>query len=186
MSCHPQFNPKNIDWNLLRKLIVDDGLSIRDAAIQFDVAPATINWHARKDKWNVGSVRKAHNLTKAAKDGKVPRAPSGHLLATRGTVAVLAQFNAANVSTRQNIALSLQKATRQLSSMTAEQLLERTRELKCLCEAANLVFGWTDPKRSYNGSQSDALKPDMFVLTPDQLSKLAATEIDATPIAPLD
>jgi hypothetical protein len=184
MASFPQ--PKDIDWPLLRKLIVEDGLSIRDAAIKFDVAPATICWHARKGQWNIGAARKARELSKPSPNGKPLRSGKGHFILARGTEAILAQFHGADISCRQAASVALQKAFRGFYKMTPVEVIDRAKDLRCLVEAANILFGWDGSKRGRNGLRGAVSPPNFLDLTPEQLAKLAAVEIQATPAPSLD
>jgi hypothetical protein len=178
--------PLDVDWNAVRIALVDEGKSYKEVQEQFGVGRGTISYHAYKEGWNVSQHRKALALVKATEAGKRLRAPSGHLLLARGAKAVLEQFKCAELTSRQNMAVAIQKATRQLAFMPATWIIEHARDLKSIAEAMSLLFGWDGAKRSRNGSRNGDSKADLMRLTPEQLEKLAAVEIDANPLPSLD
>jgi hypothetical protein len=178
--------PLNVDWELVRKALIDEGKSYKEVQKQFGISAGSICFHAAKEGWNISQHRKALALVKATTDGKYLRAPSGHLLLARGTQAVLHQFKCNDFSSRHALSVAIRKATRQLQFMPGSWIIEHARDLKCVTESAALLFNWGDAKRRQNGSHNADSKADLFKLTPDQLAKLAAVEIDANPTASLD
>jgi hypothetical protein len=178
--------PLNVDWELVRIALIDEGKSYKEVQQQFGISAGSISFHNAKEGWNISQHRKAKALLKATTNGKHFRAPSGHLFLARGAKAVLHQFKCNEFSSRHALSVALRKATRQLQFMPSEWIIEHARDLKCIVEAAALLFEWGDAKRGRNGSRSDSSKAEMFKLTPEQLEKLAAVEIDANPLPTLD
>jgi hypothetical protein len=178
--------PLDVDWNEVRKALCEEGCSYSDVQKRFGVGRGTVAYHAAKDGWNVSQHRKAQALAKGCMNGKPLRAPSGHLLLARGVKAVIQQFASCEITCKQSFAVALQKASRGLAFMPDSWIIANARDVKCLVEAASLLFGWNDAKRAKNGSRSDWSKAELMRLTPDQLEKLAAVEIDANPLPSLD
>lgn len=178
--------PLNVDWEAVRIALIDEGRSYKDVQKQFGISAGSISFHAAKDGWNIGQHRKAKALLKATTNGKYLRAPSGHLLLARGTQAVLHQFKCNDFSSRHALSVALRKATRQLQFMPGTWIIEHARDLKCITEAAALLFNWQGATRSHHGSHNSDSKADLMRLTPEQLEKLAAVEIDANPLPSLD
>jgi transposase-like protein len=175
----------DLDWDQIRDLVTN-GLSIRDAALKFNLHPSTINWYARKQHWNVKAHRQAQRLTKLSPNGSPPKALSGHLVLARGTNAILAQFSACNTTSKLAVAVALQKATRKLAQMDEEYIINHAKELKWLADTANILFCWEGPKSSRFRPRPMEANHEQFALSPDQLAKLTAMEVQATVASPLD
>jgi hypothetical protein len=183
----PKAQPRpDIDWLLLRKLCEQDGVSLSDLAIRFNLAPSTLSWHAKKEGWDRSAGRAAASLSKAVANGKPLRCQSGHLIVKRGTQAVLTQFGANQITSKLNASNAVAKALRKFASMQPELIIGQAREFKCIVEAANILFHWQDPKQARNGSRSGTNAVNLLDLTPDQLAKLAAIEVAVNPIPSLD
>lgn len=177
----PQFAPR-ADWALLRKLAETDGVPLRDLAIQFNVSPTTVNWHARKEGWDCGRARKAKTLLKAAMDGIKTTNANGQCVLVPSRSAQILQLKQADSAVRCTAAVLIQRIVRQLSRTPVDKLLanqDNARWLKIAIESANIVFGWNGAKRA----KGEPLNADLFALSPDQLAKLAATEVNATPVS---
>jgi hypothetical protein len=177
----PHFPPK-ADWNLVRKLAEEDHIPLRELATRFGVSKGAVEHHARRDGWNTNQVRNAKRSLLKAMDGHRVHNGAGSLLTVRSPQAALLQLKAADTSTRLNLSTVIQRVARQLASLPEDKLLkgDNAKWLKLAIDGGNVLFGWNGVKRSSNGGP----EADPFALTPDQLAKLAAKEIDATPAEP--
>lgn len=163
----------HVNWDLIRQLAMD-GVPTTELAIRFNVSRGTIWFHSRKEAWKLPSTAK-RNAALALRNPAVKK-----LFLRRSDASLLETFANASKMTRADLADAVKRVAKRLKRMDDEQLLANLSKLRSTAEVANILFAWNGAKRL----QNDGLRPDLFALTPDQLAKLAAMEMDAkaTPI----
>jgi hypothetical protein len=123
----------DIDWAAFRALVVS-GMSIRETARRLGVNPNTALQTARRQKWGIA---KLHGC------GHQPDIPKKMLARTQRTVVAGEDFyRQANGKTKVNLAKAVVSASKTLSDMPGQQILEQHQALSSVSKTASSVFQW--------------------------------------------
>jgi hypothetical protein len=155
----------DVDWGAFRALVVS-GLSIREVARRLGVNPNTALQTARRQKWGIA---KLHGR------GHQPDIPEKMLARTQRTVTAGEDyFREANGKTKFHLAKAVVTASKTLSDMPGEQIIEQHQALSSVSKTAAGVFQWdaghTHPHLSIQGV--------LFNFSPDQLASKGAASFD--------
>lgn len=158
-----------IDWNAIRVMAFSSGLSLREIARQLHIPPGSLFARASREGWGVSKTFGPTGST------KIPLATKKQL---RDSAALSAQaavdsFHNKSFRSRLASAVIIEKIVQHLQALEPEQLLDRYKQIESVVRSADKTFAWSDP---ISNRSDGVLKPDLFSLTPEQLSALARAE----------
>ena len=147
-----------VDWSALRALVVNDGISIREAARQLGVNPNTALSAAKRQNWDIAELH--------------TRASQQLLQRTNRFVQDEKDaFRQANAKTKFHLAEAVAKASETLNSLPPTLLINKHQALASVAKTASIVFHWDNshphPFLSIQGV--------LFSLPPDQLASKDAS-----------
>jgi hypothetical protein len=152
----------DVDWAAFRGLVVS-GLPIREVARRLGVNPNTALSKAKSQNWGIAQL---HGR------GERPAASKQALARTERTVAAGKEyFRESDGKTKFNLAKAVVRASKTLSDLPGEKIIDNHQALHSVAKTAAGVFHWTDatphPFLSIQGV--------MFNLSPDQLAQGACS-----------
>jgi hypothetical protein len=150
--------PLEVDWGAFRALVIS-GLSIRETARRLGIPESTALRKAQTQKWGIAELRR----------------PKQALARTERTVQAGKDFfEQANGKTKFCLAKATLKASKSLSDLPGQQIIEQHQALHSVAKTAASVFQWdSDHPHPFLSIQGV-----MFSLSPDQLANTKDASFD--------
>jgi hypothetical protein len=155
----------DVDWGAFRALVVS-GLSIREVARRLGVNETTALKTASRQKWGIAQL---HGR------GHQPDTSKKMFARTERTLQAGKEFyREADGKTKFHLAKAVVSASKTLSDMPGEQIIENHQALHSVAKTASSVFHWDadhpHPFLSIQGA--------LFCLAPDQLAAAKEASLD--------